>query len=84
MVYYSADIIGLDESACLVVKNIGKPCAGEPQARFDEGGQGKTVLYSSPNIHIKKATKIALYMYICTALLMIVRSKYADTFIYII
>jgi len=23
---------------CLSVKNIGKPCAGEPQARFDEGG----------------------------------------------
>ena len=21
------------------VKNIGKPCAGEPHARFDEGGQ---------------------------------------------
>jgi hypothetical protein len=36
------DISGLDESACLVVKNIGKPCAGEPQARFDEGGQGET------------------------------------------
>jgi len=24
------------------VKNIGKPCAGEPHARFDEGGQGNT------------------------------------------
>ena len=24
---------------CLGVKNIGKPCAGELQARFDEGGQ---------------------------------------------
>ena len=23
------------------VKNIGKPCAGEPHARFDEGGQAK-------------------------------------------
>ena len=23
-------------------KNIGKPCAGEPHARFDEGGQVKT------------------------------------------
>jgi hypothetical protein len=32
----------LDESACLAVKNIGKPCAGKPQARFDEGGQGET------------------------------------------
>jgi hypothetical protein len=28
----------LDEGACLAVKNIiGKPCAGKPQARFDEG-----------------------------------------------
>ncbi len=25
--------------ACLGVKHIGKPCAGEPLARFDEGGQ---------------------------------------------
>jgi len=25
--------------ACLGVKNIGKPCAGKPHARFDEGGQ---------------------------------------------
>ena len=24
------------------MKNIGKPCAGKPLARFDEGGQGKT------------------------------------------
>ena len=24
------------------MKNIGKPCAGEPHARFDEGGQVKT------------------------------------------
>jgi hypothetical protein len=24
------------------VKNIGKPCAGKSQARFDEGGQGET------------------------------------------
>jgi hypothetical protein len=23
------------------MKNIGKPCAGEPHARFDEGGQVK-------------------------------------------
>jgi len=26
-------------SACLVMKNIGKPCTGKPYARFDEGGQ---------------------------------------------
>jgi len=38
----SADDSGLDESACLTVKNIGKPCAGKPHARFDEGGQGET------------------------------------------
>ena len=25
--------------AYLGVKNIGKPCAGKPHARFDEGGQ---------------------------------------------
>ena len=23
------------------MKNIGKPCAGKPHARFDEGGQAK-------------------------------------------
>jgi hypothetical protein len=34
----SADNSGLDESACLRVKNIGKPCVGKLQARFDEGG----------------------------------------------
>ena len=27
--------------ACFGVKNIGKPCAGKPHARFDEGGQAK-------------------------------------------
>jgi hypothetical protein len=27
----------LDEGACFAVKNIGKPCAGKPHARFDEG-----------------------------------------------
>ena len=32
----SADYSGLDESACHIVKNIRKPCAGKPQARFDE------------------------------------------------
>jgi hypothetical protein len=30
----------VDKRACLVVKNIGKPCAGKSHARFDEGGQG--------------------------------------------
>jgi len=38
----------LDESACLAVKNIGKPCAGKPHARFDEGGQvAEPALYST-------------------------------------
>lgn len=31
---------GLDESACLMVKNIGKPYAGKPHVRFDEGATG--------------------------------------------
>ena len=40
--------------ACLGVKNIGKPCAGKPHARFDEGGQAGAcpllypVAYKSP------------------------------------
>jgi hypothetical protein len=32
------------------VKNIGKPCAGEPQARFDEGGQGRTAGTGEPRL----------------------------------
>ncbi len=48
----SADNSGLDESACLAVKNIGKPCAGEPHARFDEGGQvAEPALYSTKLSH---------------------------------
>ena len=30
----------LEESVCLDMKHIGKPCTGKPYARFDEGGQG--------------------------------------------
>ena len=30
----------MEEGACLVMKDIGKPCTGKPYARFDEGGQG--------------------------------------------
>lgn len=39
---------GLALGACLGMKNIGKPCAGEPHARFDEGGQARacSLLYS--------------------------------------
>jgi hypothetical protein len=28
---------GLEFGACLDMKSIGKPCAGKPHARFDEG-----------------------------------------------
>ena len=40
---------GLENSACLGMKNIGKQCAGQLQARFDEGGlsQGCSLLYPS-------------------------------------
>ncbi len=40
---------GLDISACLGMKNIGKPCAGKSHARFDEGGlpSGSSLLYSN-------------------------------------
>ena len=31
----------VESCACLGVKNIGKPCAGKPHARFDEGGQAR-------------------------------------------
>ena len=34
----SANNSRLEEGACHAVKNIGKPCAGKPHARFDEGG----------------------------------------------
>ena len=41
------------------MKNIGKPCAGEPHARFDEGGQAQacSLLYPiSPNFHSSSCT----------------------------
>ncbi len=38
---HGAHASGLEGGACLGVKNIGKPCAGKPHARFDEGGQVK-------------------------------------------
>lgn len=40
----SADDSRLDEGARLAVKNIGKPCAGKPHARFDEGGLVEEVM----------------------------------------
>jgi len=39
------------------VKNIGKPCAGKPHARFDEGGQGETCSLLYPASHIKISVK---------------------------
>ena len=35
---------GLARGACLGVKNIGKPCAGKPHARFDERGQASATM----------------------------------------
>ena len=39
----------MGKCACLGVKNIGKPCAGQLHARFDEGGQARAcpLLYPS-------------------------------------
>ena len=37
----SSNSSGLEIGACQGVKNIGKPCAGKPHARFDEGGQAR-------------------------------------------
>ena len=45
---------GLENGACLGVKNIGKPCALIAHARFDEGGRREPVLYSTrPSEHCK-------------------------------
>jgi hypothetical protein len=46
----------MDEGACLAVKNIGKPCAGEPQARFDEG----RLMDDQPGRHVVAACGEAL------------------------
>ena len=36
------------DSACLTMNNIGKPYAGKPHVRFDEGGQAEwPALYST-------------------------------------
>ncbi len=40
----SANNSRLEEGACRAVKNIGKPCAGKPHARFDEGGLAKAAM----------------------------------------
>ena len=31
----------MDTCACLTMNGVGKPCAGEPHARFDRGPLGK-------------------------------------------
>ena len=42
------DYSEMGDGACLTVNNIGKPCAGKPHARFDEGGQAEwPALYST-------------------------------------
>ena len=46
----SSDGSGLEIGACLGVKNIGKPCAGKPHARFDEGGQARACSLLYPRI----------------------------------
>jgi hypothetical protein len=50
-VIQSTDNGGLEISACLDMKNIGKPCAGKPHARFDEGGQARACSLLYPLIH---------------------------------
>jgi hypothetical protein len=41
----------MDEGACLSVKNIGKPCAEKPRARFDEG----RLMDDQPSRHVVAA-----------------------------
>ena len=48
---------GLALSACLGVKNIGKPCAGKPHARFDEGGQARAYISTLP-MHLVQDSRI--------------------------
>ncbi len=45
----------LETSVCLGVKNIGKPCAGELHARFDEGEQAKacSLLYLQSGLVVR-------------------------------
>ncbi len=52
----SADNSRLEESACLVVKNIGKPDAGKLHVRFDEGGRVNCSLIY-PNAYIGDMAK---------------------------
>ncbi|MEA3223426.1 MAG: hypothetical protein U9P49_09735 [Thermodesulfobacteriota bacterium] len=42
------DYSEMGDSACLTMNNIGKPYAGKPHVRFDEGGQAEwPALYST-------------------------------------
>ena len=55
----------MDEGACLAVKNIGKPCAGKPQARFDEG----RLMDDQPGRHVVAACGKALIKVLATGLI---------------
>jgi hypothetical protein len=46
-----------DEGVCPAVKNIGKPCAGKPHARFDEGGQVKACSLLYPEFRTEKYSR---------------------------
>lgn len=43
------------------MKNIGKPCAGKPHARFDEGGLGKTCPLLYPLVFHVDATPLVFH-----------------------
>ncbi len=40
-VYRLTGRVAMDACACLTMNGVGKPCAGEPHARFDRGPLGK-------------------------------------------
>jgi hypothetical protein len=43
--------------ACAEMKNIGKPCAGEPHARYD-GGVGENLLATLPYLRVLKQAEM--------------------------
>ncbi|MGH8652181.1 MAG: hypothetical protein ACREYE_08380, partial [Gammaproteobacteria bacterium] len=58
---------GLALGACLGMKNIGKPCAGEPHARFDEGGQARACSLLYPPFAMVSGRRIAARTVFCAA-----------------
>jgi hypothetical protein len=42
---------------CAEMKNIGKPCAGEPHARYD-GGVGENLLATLPYLRVLKQAEM--------------------------